>query len=98
MEMQQQFSTVDHLVVNIDDYEIGQILGFGSLGCIHSGVRRETREPVAIKWLKPPNGRPFEEDFLREFQILAGNRYPATLHLLGLTRFGGEKDPVIIAP
>jgi serine/threonine protein kinase len=61
-------------------------------------VRRDTDERVAIKRLAPPSGAVNEKLFIRELLILAENRHPATVRLLGFTIFGVEKGPVIITP
>jgi serine/threonine protein kinase len=91
-------ASLDQLVINISDYKISKSLCGGSTGVVRLGVRRETGERVAIKYLHMPHCTAVEQAFIRELLILAEYRHPAILHLLGFTLFGGEGGPVIITP
>jgi serine/threonine protein kinase len=89
---------LDRFLTDIEDYDIGDIIGHEYFAVVHSGLRRGTGERVAIKRLETPRYTAQEAFFVRELLILAENRHPSTLHLLGFNIFGRGSGPVIITP
>jgi serine/threonine protein kinase len=90
------------LTIDINDYEFDKHLAEGSFESAYSGVKKATGEKVAIKMLRKSPEAEEEQRFTRELQILADNRHPATLRLLGYSRTPApdrdEKGPILILP
>ncbi len=71
-----------------DDYEIGEVLGVGTVGTIYRAVDRRTEQPVAIKKLHPTVSadRLIRARFRREMLILDRLHHPNIIRYYG----GGE--------
>ena len=75
--------------VDLDDYEVGAVLGVGTVGTIYAAVDRETGERFAIKKLHPSvcQDRADSSPFQREMLVLERLHHP---HIIGF--FGGGED------
>jgi serine/threonine protein kinase len=74
--------------LNLDDYQIGTVLGVGTVGTIYAAVEKATGNPVAIKRLHPSVSRDplIGARFRREMMILQRLRHPNVIGYYG----GGE--------
>jgi serine/threonine protein kinase len=77
------------LSAQIDDYEVGEVIGVGTVGTIYAAVHRQTGERVAIKKLHPGVCQDplIRSRFRREALILARLNHP---HIV--RSFGGGND------
>ena len=76
--------------IDLTDYEIGSVLGVGTVGTILAAVHRQTGEQVAIKRLHPGVSRDplIRARFRREMLVLQRLDHPNIVRYLG----GGEDD------
>lgn len=76
-----------------DDYQIGQVLGVGTVGTIYRAVDRHSNQPVAIKKLHPhvSADRLIRARFRREMLILDRLHHPNIIRYYG----GGEDDGLL---
>ncbi len=76
-----------------DDYEIGEVLGVGTVGTIYRAVDRRTEQPVAIKKLHPnvSADRLIRARFRREMLILDRLHHPNIIRFFG----GGEDNGLL---
>lgn len=76
--------------LNLDDYQIGAVLGVGTVGTIYAAIDKRTGAPAAIKRLHPTVSRDplIGARFRREMLILQRLRHP---NVIGY--FGGGEDP-----
>lgn len=76
-----------------DDYQIGQVLGVGTVGTIYRAVDRRTKQPVAVKKLHPnvSADRLIRARFRREMLILDRLHHPNIIRYYG----GGEDDGLL---
>ncbi len=74
--------------LNLDDYQIGAVLGVGTVGTIYAATEKATGNPVAIKRLHPSVSRDplIGARFRREMMILQRLRHPNVIGYYG----GGE--------
>lgn len=75
---------------NYDDYDIGQVIGTGTVGTIYLATERDTGERVAVKKLHPgvSQNALIRARFERETEILRRLRHPNIVACYG----GGELD------
>jgi eukaryotic-like serine/threonine-protein kinase len=75
--------------LKLDDFEIGIVLGVGTVGTIYAATTKATGNPVAIKRLHPAVSRDplIKARFRREMMILEKLRHP---NVIGY--FGGGED------
>jgi len=78
------------LRVDIDDYEIGEEIGSGTVGTIYRAIHRQTGDVYALKLLSPAvsNSELVVSRFWREMMILERLDHPNILAYYG----GGKKD------
>lgn len=76
--------------LNLDDYQIGAVLGAGTVGTIYAAIEKATGNHVAIKRLHPSVSRDplIGARFRREMMILQRLRHP---NVIGY--YGGGEDP-----
>jgi serine/threonine protein kinase len=88
-----------NLAVSLNRYECtySDPLGAGQYGTAFKARDTITGQYVAIKVLKYRLKPEDQTNFLREFSILAGNRHPGTLSLLGYI-FSGDVSPAADRP
>lgn len=74
--------------LNLDDYQIGAVLGVGTVGTIYAAIEKATGNHVAIKRLHPSVSRDplIGARFRREMMILQRLRHPNVIGYYG----GGE--------
>lgn len=74
----------------ITDYDLGAILGVGTVGTIYEGIEKETQHSVAIKKLHPgvSSDKLIRARFRREMTILERLRHPNIIAYYG----GGEAE------
>jgi serine/threonine protein kinase len=74
--------------LNLDDYQIGAVLGVGTVGTIYAATEKSTGQQVAIKRLHPTVSRDplIGARFRREMMILQRLRHPNVIGYYG----GGE--------
>ncbi|TWU45512.1 Serine/threonine-protein kinase PknB [Novipirellula aureliae] len=74
----------------ITDYDLGGILGVGTVGTIYEGIEKETQHSVAIKKLHPgvSSDKLIRARFRREMTILERLRHPNIIAYYG----GGEAE------
>lgn len=75
--------------LKLDDYQLGPVLGVGTVGTIYRAIDKKTGQAVAIKRLHPTVSRDplIGARFRREMTILARLRHPNII-----TYFGGGED------
>jgi len=76
-----------------DDYQIGKVLGVGTVGTIYRAIDRRTEQPVAIKKLHPTVSadRLIRARFRREMLILDRLYHPNIVRYYG----GGEENGLL---
>lgn len=81
--------------LQISDYDIGEILGVGTVGTIYAATRRDDGSAVAIKRLHPgvSNDPTIRARFEREMLILQRLRHPNIIRYDGGGVIGGEAVP-----
>ncbi len=78
------------LSAQLDDYEIGEVIGAGTVGTIYAATHRETGEQVAIKKLHPGVSQDplIRARFKRETVVMERLRHPNIIRSMG----GGEDN------
>ncbi len=76
--------------VDLDDYEVGAVLGVGTVGTIFAAVKRETGEHFAIKKLHSSVSQDplIRARFRREMSVMERLHHPNIISFFG----GGEDD------
>jgi serine/threonine protein kinase len=77
--------SISPFVVDLGKYEESRLLGEGQFGRVFLGIEKATRREVAIKHIKTPLSSEIDSQqvFIRELEILALNKHPGTLQLVG---------------
>src|SRR5688500_11788722 len=69
----------------LGDYDLVEEIGRGGMGTVFRGIHRTTRQPVAIKQLKPElliNSPEILERFVREGEALRSLNHPNIINML----------------
>ncbi len=71
--------------LHLDDYQLGSVLGVGTVGTIYAAIEKATGKPVAIKRLHPAVSRDplIKARFRREMTILEKLRHPNVIGYYG---------------
>ena len=81
----------ENILVDIEDYEIGEIIGKGGFGIVFKAIEKKTQEIVAIKVI---HKKDFLESKRGQVSIIRELAIPNILHLPGIVKVKGFRFPL----